>query len=184
MCHLCGLGQVLLIRSFTYLSHRLALQAEIGQIRSIIRIGSQLLPFNRYDQTNPTTRDPSHGACQNRGQDVQEDACRRYLGRKRDPPPSANSLVGQMGRLPPANRIGLFRTRSVAQADTAHPIVNFDTIDRLTLERFDSRAGRLGCNSSARRSGGGTRGSETGPWRAKSLACQFNRSPAETRIYA
>ena len=56
-----------------------------------------------------------------------------------------------MGRLPPRTVSSYAgRTHGAAYDDTAHPIVNFDTTDRLTLERFASRAGRADYVSSAR----------------------------------
>ena len=72
-----GLGQVLLIRSFAYISHRLAVQAEIGQNRLIFRIaelsGPVSIGINRC-QPNPPAR--TRERAQILVEDVQEEACR------------------------------------------------------------------------------------------------------------
>ena len=56
--HLYGLAQVLLIRSFAYISHRLALRAEIGENRLIVTIWSGAGRSNRINRFHRTS---SHG---------------------------------------------------------------------------------------------------------------------------
>jgi hypothetical protein len=141
-----------------YLSHRLALQSGIGQNRSIFS-----MRINRNPHLRNKRHKPNHPAAYAvrcapiSGVDVQEDACLRAepLGLN----PGAISLVGQTGRLPPANRLRCpSHAEAWAEPETAHPIDSFDKTDQRTLESFDSRAGSVDCNAFERSIDG------RGPW--------------------
>ena len=146
VCSQCGSGQVLLIRSWL-LSHRLAVQAEIGQNRSIFPKRTKR-PVSIV--TNGVTEPAGSRECGTHR------SGRGRAGRRLPPGntayaaiAAAQSLYGgtMLAGSPLRTALAPRYTLVCARHETAHPIDSFDKTGQRTLESFNSLAGRTDCNA-------------------------------------